>query len=128
MGARKFTKKCAKKEPSVDNTSSNGGNGRAEPAQEIKVLPEGEQTLTFEANQDGSLDACLVDAVIKGTIAFKYRIKDNVWRIISKHGDTFPMPPDGWGDRDYIPIKRQVTPPSKYYNSRVFSFLLKMCS
>jgi len=57
------------------------------------------------------LDACLVDAIIKGTIAFKYRIKDNVWRIISKHGDTFPAPPDGWADRDYIPIKRQLTPP-----------------
>jgi hypothetical protein len=78
---------------------------------EIKVRPEGEQTLTFESNGDGSLDADLVDAIIKGTIAFKYRIKDNVWRIISKSGDIFPRPPDGWGDREYIPIKRQVTPP-----------------
>ena len=97
----------------VDGENSTNCNGTSKPTQEIKVQPEGEQTLTFEANQDGSLDAFLVDAIIKGTIAFKYRIKDNVWRIISKHGDTFPAPPDGWGDRDYIPIKRQLTPPSK---------------
>ena len=82
-------------------------------AQEIKVHPEGEHSLTFEANSDGNLDYFLVDAIVKGTIALKYRIKDNVWRILSKNGDVFPSPPDGWGDREYIPIKRQVTPPSK---------------
>jgi len=95
----------------VANTHSSNCNGVIKPPQEIKVKPEGEQVLTFEANQDGSLDACLIDAIVKGTIAFKYRIKDNVWRIISKHGETFPAPPDGWADREYIPIKRHVTPP-----------------
>ena len=76
--------------------------------QEIKVHPENEQVLTFEANADGNLDADLVDAIVKGTIAFKYRIRDNVWRVISKSNDVFPKPPDGWRDREYIPIRKQT--------------------
>ena len=41
--------------------------------QEVKVQPEGETVMTFETNLDGHLDEDIVDAVIKGTIAFKYR-------------------------------------------------------
>ena len=86
----------------------------AENSELIKVKPsESEQVLTFEANENGDLDADLVEAIVKGTIAFKYRLKDNVWRIISKSGGGFPKPPDGWQDREYIPIKRQATPPSE---------------
>ena len=81
----------------------------------IKVQPEDEEMLSFDANDDGSLDAELVDAIIKGTIAFKYKIQDNIWRIISKNGEVFPCPPDGWSDRIYYPIKRQITPPSEYF-------------
>ena len=81
----------------------------------IKVKPEDEEMLTFDANDDDdSLDAELVEAIIKGTIAFKYKIQNNIWRIISKTGNVFPCPPDGWSDRIYIPIKRQITPPSKF--------------
>ena len=69
--------------------------------------------MTFETNLDGNLDEDIVDAVIKGTIAFKYRIKDNVWRIISKNDGVYSCPPDGWGDREYIPIKKQSSQPSE---------------
>ena len=81
--------------------------------QEVKVHPEGEIVMTFETNLDGHLDEDIVDAVIKGTIAFKYRIKDNVWRIISKNDGVYSCPPDGWGDREYIPIKKQSSQPSE---------------
>ena len=94
----------------------NGDIKTIKKAELIKVKPEDEEMLTFDANDDGSLDAELVEAIIKGTIAFKYKIQDNIWRIISKNGDVFPCPPDGWSDRVYIPIKRQFTPPSKSYN------------
>lgn len=80
----------------------------------IKVKTEGNQIYTFEANDNGTLDADLVDNIIKGTIALKFKVKDDVWRIVNRKGDVFPTPPDGWKDRDYIPIKRHVTPPSKY--------------
>ena len=87
--------------------------------QEVKVRPEGETVMTFETNSDGNLDEDIVDAVVKGTLAFKYRIKDNVWRIISKNDGVFNCPPDGWGDREYIPIVKQNTPqPSKFYSWR----------
>lgn len=79
--------------------------------QEVRVQPEGENVMTFETNGDGNLDEDIVDAVVKGTIAFKYRIKDNVWRIISKNQGVFSCPPDGWGDREYIPIKKQCSLP-----------------
>ena len=79
--------------------------GKGKTAQEVKVHPEGETVMTFETNLDGNLDEDIVDAVIKGTIAFKYRIKDNVWRIISKNDGVYSCPPDGWGDREYIPIQ-----------------------
>jgi hypothetical protein len=79
--------------------------------QEVKVQPEGETVMTFETNLDGHLDEDIVDAVIKGTIAFKYRIKDNVWRIISKNDGVYSCPPDGWGGREYIPIKKQSSQP-----------------
>ena len=82
--------------------------------QEVRVQPEGENVMTFETNGDGNLDEDIVDAVVKGTIAFKYRIKDNVWRIISKNQGVFSCPPDGWGDREYIPIKKQCSLPSTY--------------
>lgn len=93
----------------LTNGDANGGKG----GQEVRVYPEGEPALTFETNDEGGLDCDLVDAVIKGTIAFKYRIQDNVWRIVSKNGDSFPRPHDGWGDREYIPIRKQATPPSQ---------------
>ena len=84
-------------------------------SQLIKVKPDDEEMLTFDPNDDDdSLDAELVEAIIKGTIAFKYKIQNNIWRIISKTGDVFPCPPDGWSDRVYIPIKRQITPPRKF--------------
>jgi len=85
--------------------------GKGKTAQEVKVHPEGETVMTFETNLDGNLDEDIVDAVIKGTIAFKYRIKDNVWRIISKNDGVYSCPPDGWGDREYIPIKKQCSQP-----------------
>lgn len=74
---------------------------------EIKIRPVGEQTLSFEANEDGSLSADLLDAVCKGTIALKYKMKENVWRIISREGDLFHQPTHGWSNREYIPILRQ---------------------
>ena len=88
--------------------------GKGKTAQEVKVHPEGETVMTFETNLDGNLDEDIVDAVIKGTIAFKYRIKDNVWRIISKNDGVYSCPPDGWGDREYIPIKKQCSQPSEF--------------
>ena len=104
------------------NTSISNGNTAPSPfveklpQQEVKVRPEGETVMTFETNSDGNLDEDIVDAVVKGTLAFKYRIKDNVWRIISKNDGVFNCPPDGWGDREYIPIVKQNTPqPSKFY-------------
>jgi hypothetical protein len=93
-----------------EENSGGGGDTPLKSKQEVKVHPDGEEVLTFETNDDGSMDAELVDAIIKGTIAFKYRIKDNVWRIISKNGEVFPHPPDGWGDREYIPILKHQSP------------------
>ena len=91
--------------------------------QEVKVHPEGEIVMTFETNLDGHLDEDIVDAVIKGTIAFKYRIKDNVWRIISKNDGVYSCPPDGWGDREYIPIKKQCSQPSEFMEKFEKTFL-----
>ena len=60
--------------------------------------------LLAEIDQDGNVPCARIDAVLSGVVALKYRVEDNVWRIVSKENDLFKRPQEGWGTSVYIPV------------------------
>ena len=63
-----------------------------------------DEILSFETDKDGNLSLEKVSVFIKGVLALKYKMPDNVWRIVSMEYDVLQRPQDGWGHRVYIPI------------------------
>ena len=66
------------------------------------------EILSFETDKDGNLSLDKVSVFIKGVLALKYKMADNVWRIVSMEGDVLQKPQDGWTHRVYTPINSSL--------------------
>ena len=96
-------------DPSVVEVMMNGNMSgsfrRDKEVDHVKIKPpNSDEILSFETDKDGNLSLEKVSVFIKGVLALKYKMSDNVWRIVSMEFDVLQKPQDGWGHRVYIPI------------------------